>query len=80
MDEELTRADVVRWNERLKWIAGVLANGGTALLGTALATWAIKGFNRGFDAYVFTWLVAAALCFLAGWHILGVLDDEALVE
>jgi hypothetical protein len=70
--DDRSKSEVLRDNERLKLIASVLTNLGTALMATTAGRW----FLTGFDGFVVLWLVCAVALIWTGVQSLGLLVGE----
>jgi nicotinamide riboside transporter PnuC len=67
-----TASEIVRDNERIKHVVGVVTTLGTALIIGAIGKWNISGF----DAFVLVWLVVALCIIWAGSYSLTMLESE----
>ena len=67
-----TASEIVRDNERIKHVVGVVTTLGTALIIGAIGKWNISGF----DAFVLVWLVVALCVIWAASYSLTMLEPE----
>lgn len=63
----------LRYNERIKGIAGVMNNLGAALLGVSVARITLNDA----DLVALFWLVGSGMLLFGGWAVLGLLEREA---